>query len=178
MLQFQEAVKPALLLSRKNKWPFHLNNNKEIQHNLQKATFSTSVGLAMEEEMTPERTPHITLVSSVSSARREEWEADCDCEQAAFDTMQQTVNCIFTITAFERNRRNNELLVQQIDGTCLNRSTGTSAPPLKEECACVNGGGSQSARMCVYKCVCRGERETERDRETGTHPLVSQPAVV
>lgn len=73
---------------------------------------------------------------------------------------------------------NNELLVQQIDGTCLNRSTGTSAPPLKEECACVNGGGSQSARMCVYKCVCRGERETERDRETGTHPLVSQPAVV
>lgn len=65
-----------------------LNNNQEIQRNLQKATFSTSVGLAMEEEMTPERTPHITLVSSVSSARREEWEADCDCEQAAFDTAQ------------------------------------------------------------------------------------------
>lgn len=35
------------------------------------ATFSTSVGLAMEEEMTPERMPHITLVSSVSSERQE-----------------------------------------------------------------------------------------------------------
>lgn len=43
---------------------------------LRLATFSTSVGLAMEEEMTPERTPHITLISNVSS-EREEWAADC-----------------------------------------------------------------------------------------------------
>lgn len=56
----------------------------------QTATFSTSVGLAMEEEMTPERMPHITLVSSVSS-EREEWAAHSNCEQAAFDTMQQAV---------------------------------------------------------------------------------------
>lgn len=49
------------------------------------ATFSTSVGLAMEEEMTPERMPHITLVSSVSS-EREEWagNTECECEHTAF----------------------------------------------------------------------------------------------
>lgn len=33
------------------------------------ATFSTSVGLAMVEDMTPERIPQITLVSKVSSER-------------------------------------------------------------------------------------------------------------
>lgn len=53
-------------------------------------TFSTSVGLAMEEETTPETIPHITLVSNVSSERGGEgWEADCDCERAAFDSTQQ-----------------------------------------------------------------------------------------
>lgn len=40
----------------------------------------------MEEEMTPERTPHITFVSNVSSAE-EEWVAGW--EQGAVDTMQQ-----------------------------------------------------------------------------------------
>lgn len=55
-------------------------------------TFSTSVGLAMEEEMTPERTPHITLVSNVSS-EREERAADCSCERAAFDAMQRQWQC-------------------------------------------------------------------------------------
>lgn len=39
----------------------------------------------MEEEMTPERTPHITFVSNVSSAE-EEW---AGWEQGAVDTMQQ-----------------------------------------------------------------------------------------
>lgn len=42
----------------------------------------------MEEEMTPERTPHITFVSNVSSAE-EEWVADW--EQGAVDTMQQAL---------------------------------------------------------------------------------------
>lgn len=36
----------------------------------------------MEEEMTPERTPHITLVSSVSS-ERQAWAADAECEHTA-----------------------------------------------------------------------------------------------
>lgn len=40
------------------------------------ATFSTSVGLAMVEDMTPERIPQITLVSKVSSERKE-WEGNC-----------------------------------------------------------------------------------------------------
>lgn len=31
-------------------------------------TFSTSVGLASAEEITPETTPHITLINNVSSA--------------------------------------------------------------------------------------------------------------
>lgn len=39
--------------------------------------------------MTPERTPHTTLVSNVSSERGEEWEADCNREQATFDTIHQ-----------------------------------------------------------------------------------------
>lgn len=34
-------------------------------------TFSTSVGLASAEEMTPETTPQITLMSNVSSATKE-----------------------------------------------------------------------------------------------------------
>lgn len=51
----------------------------------------------MEEEMTPERTPHIILVSNVSSESGEQWEADCNCEQAAFDTMHHQLQFIFTV---------------------------------------------------------------------------------
>ncbi len=50
--------------------------------------------------MTPERTPHITLVSRVSSESGEEWEADCNCEQAAFDIMHQEVSCSLSVQCF------------------------------------------------------------------------------
>lgn len=63
----------------------------------------------MEEEMTPERIPHITLVSNVSS-EREEWAADCNCEQAAFDTMQQVVSSSLFFTMFYSY---NELFIGQ-----------------------------------------------------------------
>ena len=48
----------------------------------------------MEEEMTPERTPHATLVSNVSSERGEEWEAHYNCELTTFDTVHQTVTAL------------------------------------------------------------------------------------
>lgn len=73
-------------------------------------TFSTSVGLAMEEEMTPERMPHITLVSNVSS-EREEWAADCNCEQAAFDAMQHQASS--SLLLYRGLGGNNELFRSQ-----------------------------------------------------------------
>lgn len=115
-------------------------------------TFSTSVGLAMEEEMTPERMPHITLVSNVSS-EREEWAADCNCEQAAFDAMQQLVMA----KLYRGLDSNNELFRSQ---KCENMSK------LCHICTSTLTG------MCWKMQV----HTWPRQRENGTHPRVCQPA--
>lgn len=71
---YQDPDKPALLL----RGFYHAAGKKTQQIQKKKpasgmelATLSTSVGLAMVEDMTPERTPQITLVSKVSSARED-----------------------------------------------------------------------------------------------------------
>lgn len=46
---------------------FWCEEDNTVQHGKQTVTFSTSVGLAIEEEMTPEKMPHATLISNVSS---------------------------------------------------------------------------------------------------------------